>query len=117
VNSATRGVEVTWWRERDREGDFVVSSGSRVLAIEVASGRRKTSLPGLGAFASAYPGALTLLVGAQGLSIEAALTSTAGELLGESAPLGGEYEAAGEEWAAQDDGTLWESTSGDELDS
>jgi predicted AAA+ superfamily ATPase len=111
VNSATRGIEVTWWRERDREVDFVVSSGARVLAIEVASGRRKTSLPGLGAFASAYPEARTLLVGAQGLSIEAALTSTAGELLGET------YEAASEEWAAQDDGGLWESTSGDGLGS
>lgn len=84
VNSATRGTEVAWWRERDREVDFVVSAGSRVLAIEVASGRRKAGLPGLGAFATAHPEARTLLVGAQGLSIEATLTSTAGELLGES---------------------------------
>jgi predicted AAA+ superfamily ATPase len=84
VNTAPRGLEVTWWRERSREVDFVLSDGSRILAIEVASGRRKASLPGLGAFAATYPHARALLVGAQGLSLEAALSSTSGEMLAAS---------------------------------
>ena len=82
VNTAPRGVQVSWWRERDREVDFVLGDGQRLLGIEVSAGRRKASLPGLGAFASTYHDARTLLIGAQGLSIEAALNSTAAELLG-----------------------------------
>jgi len=82
VETAPRSLAVSWWRERDREVDFVLSNGRRTLAIEVASGRRKTSVPGLGGFAAAFPGSRSLLIGAQGLPIEAALTATAAELLG-----------------------------------
>lgn len=62
--------ETSYWRERDREVDFVVRVGKRVTAIEVASGRRKDALPGLAAFAKEHRGARPLLVGTQGLPLE-----------------------------------------------
>jgi len=40
ANAAAAGeCEVTYWRERNREVDFVVETGGRVTAIEVKSGR------------------------------------------------------------------------------
>ena len=48
----------------------------------------------------------------QGLQSRSAALHRAVRLL-RTAELGGTYEAAWEEWAAQDDGTLWESTTGD----
>lgn len=81
VNTAGRDIEVTWWRERDREVDFVLSGPGGVLAIEVASGRVKPSLPGLAAFRRIMPAARTILVGAQGLAIEEILTRPASQLL------------------------------------
>jgi len=81
VNTAGPGIDVTWWRDRNREVDYVISNGRRTLAIEVASGRRKDAVPGLGAFTAAVPGARPLLVGAQGLSLEQVLSLSAPELL------------------------------------
>jgi antitoxin MazE9 len=52
----------------------------------------------------------------QGLESRSAALHRAVRLL-RTAGLGGTYEAAWEEWAAQDDGTLWESTTGDGLKS
>ena len=85
VNTAGRDVEVTWWRERDREVDFVLSGPGGVLAIEVASGRVKPSLPGLAAFAREVPSARPLLVGAQGLPLEELLSRPASDLIRDSA--------------------------------
>ena len=50
----------------------------------------------------------------QGLESRSAAVHRAVRLL-RTAELSGTYEAAWEEWAAQDDGTLWESTTGDGL--
>jgi predicted AAA+ superfamily ATPase len=80
VNTAGRDLEVTWWRERDREVDFVISGSKGVLAIEVASGRAKPSLPGLAAFSRAVPSTRTLLVGGQGLPLEEILARPASDL-------------------------------------
>lgn len=64
-----------YWRERNREVDFVVETPTGVTALEVTSARRKHSLPGLGEFASRYPGSRTLLVGGQGIPLEEFLLS------------------------------------------
>jgi len=82
VATAGPDVEVTWWRVGDREVDFVLARGSAILAIEVASGQEKSDLRGLAAFTKAYPGARTLLIGAQGLPLETALSTPADALLG-----------------------------------
>jgi len=52
----------------------------------------------------------------QGLDSRSAALHRAVRLL-RTAELGGTYEAAWDEWAAQNDGTLWESTTGDGLGS
>ena len=52
----------------------------------------------------------------QGLESRSAALHRAVRLL-RTAELGGTYEAAWEEWAVQDDGTLWDSTIGDGLNS
>ena len=52
----------------------------------------------------------------KGLDSRSAALHRAVRLL-RTAELGGTYEAAWDEWAAQNDGTLWESTTGDGLGS
>jgi hypothetical protein len=60
---------VTYWREGDREVDFVVSQGTQVWAIEVKSGR-PGKLSGLEAFRQRYPKARVWLVGGGGVDLE-----------------------------------------------
>lgn len=81
VATAGRDIDVLWWREGDREVDFILAGRSGVLAIEVGSGRPKPSLPGLAAFKRQYGAARTLLIGAQGLPLEVALATPAADLL------------------------------------
>lgn len=81
-NTSAPGLDVTWWRDRNREVDFVVSAADEAVAIEVSSGRRKASLPGLEAFGTRVPHARPLLVGAQGLPLAQALSMPARAYLG-----------------------------------
>ena len=75
ANAATAGdCELFYWRDRSREVDFVVKAAGRLTAIEVKSGRRRDSLPGLAAFAAAFRPHRALLVGGDGISIEEFLT-------------------------------------------
>ncbi len=60
--------ELCYWRERDKEVDFVVKRGSKLTAIEVKSGRTRTAKAALDAFAAAHPTARMLLVGHGGIS-------------------------------------------------
>lgn len=70
ANAAARGVcELYYWRERNREVDFVVCAGRMLVAIEVKSGRAPTALPGLAAFAEAFRPNRTLLVGGDGIPV------------------------------------------------
>jgi len=71
ANAAARGVcEVFYWRDRNREVAFVVRAGRALVAIEVKSGRRTDTLPGMVAFAEAFHPTRTLLVGADGIPVE-----------------------------------------------
>jgi predicted AAA+ superfamily ATPase len=71
VNSAAgTQVEVFYWRERNREVDFVLRAGRRVVPIEVKSGRKRETLPGLEAFSTAFRPHRILLVGGQGIALE-----------------------------------------------
>ncbi|MCI0482963.1 MAG: ATP-binding protein [candidate division NC10 bacterium] len=71
ANAAAAGMcEVFYWRERNREVDFVVKSGRMLTAIEVKSGRAGESLPGIAAFAEAFKPKRTLLVGGDGIPVE-----------------------------------------------
>jgi predicted AAA+ superfamily ATPase len=62
--------EVTYWREGGHEVDYVIARGRDVWALEVKSGRSgKTT--GLTRFRDRYPKARVLLVGGQGIPLEA----------------------------------------------
>lgn len=61
---------VLYWRDGDREVDFVMERGASVTGIEVKAGRSVGSLAGLRAFADAYPQARTLVAGTGGVPLE-----------------------------------------------
>ena len=82
VNSSLgSGLGLSYWRDRGQEVDFVVSDRRRVLALEIKSGQRVASRSGLTAFHKAYPKSRMLIVGAEGIAVEAVLRSTASHLL------------------------------------
>ncbi len=71
VNAAARGVcELFYWRDRNREVDFVLRRGRKVVAIEVKSGQSGDALPGMQAFAEAFKPSRKLLVGGDGIAVE-----------------------------------------------
>ena len=75
ANAAQAGdCELFYWRDRNREVDFVVKSGRRLTAIEVKSGRASDTLPGMEAFAAAFKPQRLLLVGDDGIPVEEFLT-------------------------------------------
>jgi predicted AAA+ superfamily ATPase len=71
ANAAATGVcELYYWRERNREVDFVVRSGRTLTAIEVKSARGREVLPGMQAFSAAFKPKRLLLVGGDGVPVE-----------------------------------------------
>jgi predicted AAA+ superfamily ATPase len=71
--AATGEVELSWWREGDREVDFVLSGAGGLAAIEVKSGRAGPLQPGIAAFTAAFSGLgpiRPLLVGGDGIPLE-----------------------------------------------
>jgi uncharacterized protein len=73
IANAARGrsFALSYWSSRNKEVDFVLSKGDVVVAIEVKSGRKKGTLPGLEAFSKEFPTKRKLLVGSQGIPLEA----------------------------------------------
>jgi len=70
ANAVTTGeCAVFYWRDRNREVDFVIQDGRRLVAIEVKSGRRKAKLSGLAAFDAAFGPQRSLLIGGDGIGI------------------------------------------------
>ena len=70
-------IELTYWRERNQEVDFILRQGKTTVAIEVKSGRRAESLPGMEAFAAHFKPKRKLLVGGQGIELTEFLTKPA----------------------------------------
>lgn len=62
-------IELTYWRERTLEVDFILRTGKKVTAIEVKSGRRREALPGMEAFDKQFHAQRKLLVGGQGIPL------------------------------------------------
>jgi predicted AAA+ superfamily ATPase len=60
---------VTYWRDGNKEVDFVVRRGSRLWGIEIKSGR-PGKLSGMEAFRRRYPKAGAWLIGAEGIALE-----------------------------------------------
>lgn len=82
ANAAAVGdCEVHYWRERNREVDFVVRRGSTLVAVEVKSGRAPETLPGMAAFSDAFRPTRKLLVGGDGIDVGSFLAKPVAEWL------------------------------------
>jgi len=70
--NATRGtpIQVYYWASGNREVDFVLAKGSKLVAIEVKSAYRTQKLRGMEAFAREFKVHKMLLVGGDGIPIE-----------------------------------------------
>ena len=65
-----KGIELFYWASRNKEVDFVLHRAKNLTVIEVKSGRRKTSLPGVEAFSREFRVKRKLLVGSQGIQLK-----------------------------------------------
>jgi predicted AAA+ superfamily ATPase len=71
ANAAASGrCEAFYWRDKNREVDYVIRTGGVLTAIEVKSGRTRNARPGLAAFAQIWKPKRTLLVGRDGIALE-----------------------------------------------
>jgi predicted AAA+ superfamily ATPase len=70
--NTTRGsdIKVNYWRERNREVDFVLLRGEDIVGIEVKSGRERESIPGIDAFSKKFSPVKVLLVGRGGMALD-----------------------------------------------
>lgn len=82
INEArVAGAEVFYWREKNREVDFVLRRGGQCVAFEVKSGGHAERLPGMAAFRETFEPDRSLLIGGDGLSLEAFLSTSVEEWL------------------------------------
>ncbi|PKL46908.1 MAG: hypothetical protein CVV39_06465, partial [Planctomycetes bacterium HGW-Planctomycetes-1] len=78
VNSAKgKPIEVYYWMSRNREVDFVLSSGKDIVAIEVKSSIRKYTVKSLEDFCEQFKIKRKLLVGPQGIPLAEFLSTPA----------------------------------------
>jgi hypothetical protein len=71
ANAVAGGLcELYYWRDHNREVDFVVKAGATLTAIEVKSGRGRAALPGMEAFAAQFKPQRSLLIGGDGIPLE-----------------------------------------------
>lgn len=84
ANAAANGAcELSYWREGDREVDFIVRAGRSVWAVEVKSGRSRERHPGITMFTSAFKASRALLVGGDGIPVEEFLLTPVTRVVGE----------------------------------
>lgn len=69
LNSSTGNTRVYYWRHGNSEVDFVLRSGTRLVAIEVKSGDRLRSTRGMKDFANRYSPMKCVVVGADGIPL------------------------------------------------
>ncbi len=68
-------MDLLHWRARNHEVDFIVHHGSKIMAVEVKSGRNKGVLAGLNTFVSGFFDATRLVVGSGGIPLERFLST------------------------------------------
>jgi len=74
-----RDLSLYYWSKSNMEVDFVLVKGDKVTAIEVKSGAKRVTLPGIDAFAKEFKVDRKLLVGAQGIPVEEFVTIPAND--------------------------------------
>jgi predicted AAA+ superfamily ATPase len=80
ANAAASGeVDLFYWRERNREVDFIVRVRRSLTAIEVKSGLIRDAQPGLAAFADKFRPKRKLLIGGDGIPVEDFLSRPVGD--------------------------------------
>ena len=67
--SLLHGMDLYYWREGNREVDFILRKGKKLAAIEIKSGTKTAAQIGLSEFSKKYP-CRTLLVGSPELSLK-----------------------------------------------
>ena len=77
--SIAERYSVFYWRERNEEVDFIIQQDSRVIALEVKSGRRGEN-KGISTFSKLYHPHKVLIVGTNGITIEEFLRMYPSEL-------------------------------------
>lgn len=71
ANAAASGsCEVFYWRDKNREVDYVIRARGSLTAVEVKSGRTQNARPGLAVFTQIWKPKRTLLVGRDGIALE-----------------------------------------------
>ena len=68
-NAPIYDYKLYYWRESDKEVDFVMERYGEVIAIEVKSGRRANN-KGLGIFSTTYTPKHAFIVGSGGIPVE-----------------------------------------------
>lgn len=68
-------IELFYWREGDREVDFVLQLGEKVIAVEVKSNKDFFRHSGIDAFVKQFQPSRILLVGEQGIPLETFLST------------------------------------------
>lgn len=63
INNNPEGCELHYWRESPDEVDFVLTSGKKILAIEVKSSSTYTTPKGLQVFSDKFKNVRTLIIG------------------------------------------------------
>jgi hypothetical protein len=71
------GFGVHYWREGQKEVDFVLKKGKIIVGIEVKSGLGDVSRAGMEEFARAFAPERVLLVGGDGIQLEQFLANPA----------------------------------------
>lgn len=72
--------QVTWWRKGNDEVDFVVAAGEKLWALEVKSGRVRSS-GGLTSFCKEHPDAHAMIVGSGGVPLDEFFLTEPADLL------------------------------------
>ncbi len=82
INQAEeKDYTVHYWRERNKEVDFIISSKNRLAALEVKSGAFTKPHAGLQLFQKRWPEAKTWIIGPNGLDLKDFFTTDLMELL------------------------------------
>jgi predicted AAA+ superfamily ATPase len=73
-------IELFYWREGDREVDFVLQLGDKLIAIEVKSNQESIQHSGIDSFVKQFKPNRILLVGDQGIPLKSFLSTTPSSL-------------------------------------
>lgn len=74
-------VEVTYWRDGNYEIDFILSTCDTRICIEIKSGIKRTSLPGISRFEKKFGKVRKLLVGGDGMELKEFFATHPSDLL------------------------------------